>query len=158
MTRLARLVKTRYADSAFDGEGARRYGGRWNSRGRPVVYAADSIALAALELLVHLRSEQILASYTLFRLDLAEDQWMDLDQHPLPEDWNREPAAESTALVGDEWLDSRLSVALRVPSVIVPEEFNFLLNPQHPDFDGVVRRALSRPFGFDRRLGSSQNG
>ncbi|MDX1655345.1 MAG: RES domain-containing protein [Candidatus Competibacteraceae bacterium] len=152
MPRLARLVKSRYAESAFDGEGARHFGGRWNSLGQPVVYAADSIALAALELLVHLGSEQILSSYTLFQWNLADEQVMALDTQSLPDDWTREPAVPSTARIGDEWLDSGLSVALRVPSVIVPEESNYLLNPRYPDFHQALDDLRRRPFGFDPRL------
>jgi RES domain-containing protein len=138
------LVKNRYAEAAFSGEGARLYGGRWNSRGRRVIYTADSIALAALELLIHLQSEPVLAAYRLFRLDLAADQIMYLATTDLPDDWQHEPAPPATARIGDEWLDRGLSLALQVPSVIVPEERNFLLNPAHPDYLTVVQRAWSR--------------
>ena len=145
MPRLYRIVKDRCASAAFDGEGARRYGGRWNSRGQRATYMADSIALAALELLIHLQSEPVLAVYRLFRLDLAADQIMHLATTDLPDDWQHQPAPPATARIGDEWLDRGLSLALQVPSVIVPEERNFLLNPAHPDYPTVVQRAWSRP-------------
>ena len=87
MPRLYRIVKARYASAAFDGEGARRYGGRWNSRGQRATYMADSIALAALELLVHLGSERALAAYRLFRVEVAVSQIMILEAADLPNGW-----------------------------------------------------------------------
>lgn len=147
-----RLVKTRYADTAFSGEGARLYGGRWNSRGQRVSYAADSISLAALELLVHLRAEEILGAYTLFRVALEDSQIMTLAYEALPKEWQAEPAPRSAALIGDAWVAEAPSIALRVPSVIVHEEYNVLLNPNHPDYTRLTSQATSRPFQFDQRL------
>lgn len=147
-----RIVKSKYANTAFTGEGAKLYGGRWNSRGRRATYAAESIALAALELLVHLKADQILSAYTLFQLTLDDDQIMVLDEQDLPADWNHQPAPRSTPQIGDEWLDKCPSLALKVPSIIVPEEYIFILNPAHEDYPEVVRRAGSHPFQFDSRL------
>jgi RES domain-containing protein len=137
---------------AFTGEGAKLYGGRWNSRGKRATYAAESIALAALELLVHLKSDQVLSAYTLFQLTLDDDQIMVLDEQVLPADWNHQPAPQSTAQIGDEWLGKCLSLALKIPSIIVPEEYIFVLNPAHEDYPDVVGRAGSHPFQFDSRL------
>lgn len=147
-----RIVKTKYADLAFTGEGAKLYGGRWNSRGKRATYAAESIALAALELLVHLKSDRILSAYTLFQLTLNDGQIMVLDKQALPADWSHQSAPRSTSRIGDEWLGKCLSLALKVPSIIVPEEYIFVLNPAHDDYPEVVERAGSHPFQFDSRL------
>lgn len=147
-----RIIKRKLAETAFEGLGAKRHGGRWNSKGVPVVYASDSIALAALELLVHLKRQETLAHYVVFRLALADSQVLDLKRKALPEDWRDAPPPPSTAEIGDEWLESGLSLALAVPSVIVPEQHNFLLNPKHADFQSVADKAASFPFEFDVRL------
>lgn len=147
-----RLVKRKFADKAFAGQGAKRHGGRWNSKGYAMVYASDTIALAALELLVHLGRQEVLAHYVVFRLELRDQQVLRLDRASLPPDWRDDPPPPSTALIGDEWLTSGASLALAVPSVIVPEQDNFLLNPKHPEFQEVAERATTDRFEFDPRL------
>jgi RES domain-containing protein len=122
-----RLVKERYVDSALDGSGAKTYGGRWNSRGVSVVYTSDSVALAALELLVHLHRGEVLNRYVLFTLEVPDEAVMLLDEAALPADWRSDPPPPSTAAIGDEWVISRLSLALAVPSTLVPQQRNVLL-------------------------------
>ncbi len=150
--RAYRLVKARYADTALDGSGAKAHGGRWNSKGVPMVYASDSIALAALELLVHLHRGEILNQYRLYCLELPDDRVMSLDERALPADWRRDPAPMSTAEIGDEWAASLQSPALAVPSTVVPSQRNILLNPAHEDFQKLIADATSAPFDFDPRL------
>lgn len=152
MAKVFRIVKKKYADTALEGLGAKRHGGRWNSKGARVVYVSDSIALAALELLVHLKREEVLAHYVVFQLELKTDQVLGLEWDVVPADWRNDPPPPSTAEIGDEWLDSGASLALAVPSVIVPEQHNFLLNPEHPDYPAVADRATSFPFDLDLRL------
>jgi RES domain-containing protein len=147
-----RLVKERWVGSALDGSGAKAYGGRWNSPGTALLYASQSIALAALELLVHLRRGQVLASYRLFTLDIPDVLVRRLDETDLPLDWRADPLPASTARLGDGWVLSGRSLALLVPSVIIPREHNLLISPAHPDFATVARDALSEPFGYDPRL------
>jgi len=147
-----RLVKGRYADQAFDGEGARLSGGRWNSKGVAVVYAADSIALAALELLVHLQSHEILNSYRLYRIEIGNTDLLALDRRDLPEDWRHDPPPSSTARVGDGWVASNDSLALLVPSVVIPAQQNVLINPAHPRFQRAMKTVRQEPFEFDPRL------
>lgn len=144
-----RIVKRKYAKHAFTGEGARRFGGRWNGRGTAVVYCASSRALAALELLVHLESEDLLSTYLLFEVALEES--LIAEASSLPPQWHRNPPPSAVSSVGDQWAKGGRSVALRVPSVVVPDEHNLLLNPEHPDFG---RLQIGRPqvFRFDRRL------
>ena len=147
-----RLVKARYADQAFDGEGAKLSGGRWNSKGVAVVYAADSIALAALELLIHLQSHEILNSYRLYRIEIGNADLLSLDARDLPKDWRADPPPSSTAHVGDGWVSSNDSLALAVPSVVIPSQQNILINPAHSRFHRALQTVRPESFVFDPRL------
>ncbi|WP_431285927.1 RES family NAD+ phosphorylase [Humitalea sp. 24SJ18S-53] len=131
-----RLCRAGFAD--LTGAGAQAWGGRWNSPGRPVVYAADHPALAVLEVRVHLDlpPDLIPADYVLLRLQLP-----DAESLATPPD---DPRA-----VGDAWLKANTSPVLRVPSVLVPHAWNLLVNPRHADV-GAIREQI--PFGFDQRL------
>jgi len=147
-----RLVKARWAATALDGNGARAYGGRWNSPGTAMLYASQSIALAALELLVHLRRDQVLGSYRLFTLEIPDASVLRITASDLPADWRADLLPLSTARLGDGWVASGQSVALLVPSTIIPREHNLLISPTHPEFAGVAQGAASEPFGYDPRL------
>jgi RES domain-containing protein len=151
MLRGWRLVKSRYAAAAFDGEGARRYGGRWNSPGTRVAYASNSVALATLEVLVHLRSSAVLQSYSLASVQFPESLLEVVEVHALPRHWRRSPAPPETQALGDEWVRDLRSAVLAVPSVVVPSAQNFLLNPAHPDF-AKVRIEPPEPFELDPRI------
>ena len=152
MPLLYRLVKTKYKENPFDPTGAKRYGGRWNSKGVPVVYAADSPSLAALELLVHMHEVQILESFTLCSAECDDDQIMSLDTADLPDDWGADPAPTSTATIGDRWVSDGVSLALAVPSTIITQQSNFLINPGDPGFGALLESAQTVPFQFDGRL------
>ena len=154
MIRAFRIVKTRRTDTAFDGEGARRAGGRWNSRGTRVVYLAKTISLAALEILVHLDDAGLRASYSFIPISFPASCVLTpgkKDVAALPDDWADTPAPLSCARYGDKWAASNQSLILRVPSVIVPWESNFLLNPAHPD-GNLVKIGEAQSFDFDPRL------
>ena len=146
-----RIVRAARAKSAFTGEGARIYGGRWNSRGTAIVYVSEHESLAALELLVHLTPLIPDARYLSFRLEWADKLTSHLLVKNLPPDWNAEPPGIQTMQIGDEWVRARKSVALAVPSVLSTSEMNFLLNPRHPDFKKIK---ISDPvdYRFDSRL------
>jgi len=139
--------------TAFDGEGARRYGGRWNSPGRSVVYTAESRALAALEILVHLNSSRRLRDrYRVIPVQFPDELVLRLeDKFALPKDWLEQPVAASTRRLGDDWFARRLSCVLSVPSAVMTLERNFLLNPLHADFKQVKIGKPER-FAFDVRL------
>lgn len=147
---LYRIVKRKFSSSAFDGEGARLFGGRWNSKGRACVYLAGSESLAILEVLVHIQAPDILSQYDLFKLSVPRKQALFLND--LPDNWRDDPAPYETAEIGDEWLASNASLALAVPSVIVPREWNFILNPQHPGFEAAINSAEQLNFTLDDRL------
>lgn len=144
-----RIVKSKWAESAFDGEGAKRYGGRWNSKGIACVYLADSIALAMLEILVHIERKSLLKDYLLFELKLPINQIQQLDQSVLPSNWDSDPAPEETAVIGDQWLRASDKLGLMLPSTIVPMENNYLINHQHKDFTKIVQNSKPIPFEFD---------
>lgn len=147
-----RLVKTRHAAQAFSGEGARIHGGRWNSPGRAAVYVSDTQALATLEVLTGLGGAAVLADYSLIRVSFDEEMVQAVDAESLPEGWDARPPGPGSQGVGDRWLETGESVVLRVPSVIVPAESNYVLNPRHADF-GAVGVGQAERFVIDPRLG-----
>ncbi len=147
-----RLVAPRWADSAFSGEGARKYGGRWNSPGRPMVYLGGSRALTALELLVHLTTPTSRSKpFRLMEVKIPEEFIADYPAGILPDDWRDHPPGMHTMEIGDDWLQAGSQLALRVPSTIIPEETNLLLNPLHPKFSKLEVSTGSH-FSFDPRL------
>ena len=147
-----RLVKEKHAKDAFDGEGARRFGGRWNARGTPVVYLSSSLSLAALELFVHLTAEDSRLRFSAIPVGIPNDLAIqELPISKLPKEWRSEPPSDTCKALGSEWAEANNTVLLKVPSVIVPHEFNYVLNPRHLDLTRVkVHKA--EPFGFDSRM------
>ena len=138
-----RIAKARHAMDAFDGDGARRYGGRWNSPGTPLVYTSATRALAVLELL---------ATYVLIEATFDAALVERLEPVRLPRNWRAFPSRASLQEIGDRWAAERRSAVLEVPSAVVPAESNFLLNPLHRDFPKIAVGGSSR-FEFDPRLG-----
>jgi RES domain-containing protein len=148
---LWRLVKTRYAATAFDGEGARIYGGRWNSPGTRVAYASSNSALAVLEVLVPMTAGSVLAGYSLIRAHVPDSLVEELPASALPRRWRAFPVPPEVQAIGDAWVRSGRALALRVPSAIVEGSYNVLINPEHATFSQFVVEAR-QPFGFDPRL------
>lgn len=148
--RVWRLVRVRHAIAAFSGEGAARFGGRWNSRGIRMVYASGSLSLAALETLVHLNPLMPLR-YVAIPVDFDVDQLEVLPEAALPKDWAARPPGFATQRLGDAWISRFSAVVWAVPSVIVPGERNYLLNPRHPEFSRL-RIGTPESFAFDPRL------
>lgn len=143
-----RVVRQEFAAHAFDGRGAREWGGRWNSAGRVVVYTAASTSLGLLEKLVH-TEEGLLPFYVtipvIFDADLVEI----LEPKELPASWRSLPAPVELQRIGNEWVDSLRSCILEVPSVIVPHESNFILNPKHTEFASLE---IGKPIGLETDL------
>ena len=147
-----RLLKKSRRATAFTGEGARLYGGRWNHRGTAMVYLADSLSLAVLESFVHLipaEKKTLCFAYQIMIPDQLEMDKIILEQ--LPANWRALPAPEQCKDVGTDWVAANQSVALVVPSVLVPVQFNILLNPEHPDFDHIQIEEWG-DFSFDPRM------
>ena len=149
--RAFRIVKRRHVLTAFSGDGARAYGGRWNVPGIPVVYAAHTRALAALESLAHFGGAERRLQFVTFEIEISDSLVMRIELSGLPRDWRRAEPGVSTQALGSEWQKSGRSAALLVPSVHVPQEYCVLLNPEHPDTDKVMV-AYPEPFSFDGRL------
>ncbi len=149
--RVYRLTLPRYLDTAMSGEGARRLGGRWTPAGLPVVHTSDTVSLAVLETLVHtvVRS---MPSQRIIAIDIpAALPVKTVVAAELPHDWRRTPAPAALRNIGRAWLDAARTAVLRVPSVIVPLEFNYLLDPRHTDFEQLQVHA-PEPFEIDKRL------
>lgn len=150
MRRAWRIVKEKHAATAFDGEGAWRYGGRWNSRGTRLVYTSATLSLAALESLVHL-NPPVAFKYVAIPIDFDDAFVEVVAAAGLPSDWTEEPPPPSTAKIGDLWVKESRSAVLELPSVIIPGEPNYLINPAHSDFKKITV-GKPEPFSFDRRL------
>ena len=151
-----RLAAPEFAGSVaqlLSGEGARLYGGRWNSPGSNAVYLGDSLALAAMELLVHVRSVDVVAAYRKMPVFIPEPLVAQLDVALLPTNWTGSTGRRETQAIGDDWLRTRESAVLQVPSAVVAGETNFILNPTHADMNQIQAGPISE-FRFDARLGS----
>jgi RES domain-containing protein len=145
-----RLTKTKYLSTAWDGSGAKRAGGRWNSVGVPVVYTSGALSLALVEVLVHLPSG-VLPAYSAIQVEFDDALVTPVPDHQLPPGWRDNPAPPETRTIGDRWFAAGSSAVLRVRSVVVPPEFNYILNPAHPDFRRIAIGPVV-PFPFDARL------
>jgi len=141
-----RVCRARHA--RLDGEGARRVGGRWNSAGLAVVYMAQSVALAVLENLVHMSREDFPSNYVCVAATIP-DGVQTLSEAQLRT--RPELRTLNARELGDRWIQSCESAVLQVPSVIVPSEHNYLLNPAHPEFAAIVTEPPAL-FHFDPRL------
>ena len=151
-----RLTTARFADTAFSGDGARRFGGRWNPKGTAVVYTACTLSLAMLEMLV--QDQPLRARYVAVPADIPDDLATErIDPADLPADW-RDPAARDTLRrIGAEWVRRQDTAILAVPSAVIPIETNYLLNPAHPDF-GRVGIGAPELLEADQRLFRKGNG
>jgi len=142
-----RISKPGHGTAAPNGTGAHR----WNSPGTPVIYAAESRALAVLEMLCHLEGRELLEPYVLIEIQMDATLARTIEPSSLPQNWCADPSPPELKRIGDEWIKMAECPVLRVPSALLPDERNFLLNTEHPDF-----RRLSFgepvPFRFDPSL------
>ena len=147
-----RITTAQFASRALSGEGAERYGGRWNPRGLAVVYASSSLSLAILELLVQTGAQVVPAELCSVLIDIPGNvSIQDLPPEALPDNWRDYPAPASLQMIGSEWIETESSAVLSVPSAVVPEEKNYLLYPAHSDFSKVTVRSISK-IDLDLRL------
>jgi RES domain-containing protein len=147
-----RLVKTRYVRHAFDGEGARLYGGRWSSPGLAAVYTSATASLAVLEVFANAqRRAELLSRFQLLSCTFEESLVTRIERNELPSNWRQSPAPPRLQEIGDDWLRFATTVVLEVPSSIIEHESNYLLNPRHRDFKHV-KRSAPEPFVIDLRL------
>lgn len=146
-----RLLKAKYAERAFDGEGARLYGGRWNSPGTAVTYCSATASLAVLEVFANVSASELLPHYVLISCTFDESLVTRVDVARLPEHWRQSPAPAALAAIGDEWFHDAASAVLEVPSAIIEHERNYLINGHHRDFRRI-KCSPPGPFTFDLRL------
>ena len=148
---LWRIIDRGLVREAFSGQGACDYGGRWNSPGTRMIYCSEHPALAALEKLVHIQDmEQLRQSYALISVDCPQSLAETLSER-LPKNWAGDSVRARLRHIGDQWIASRRSLALIVPSVVLPWSSNILVNPLHPAF---IQLQIGHPesFDFDSRL------
>ena len=149
-----RISTSRYIEN-LSGNGAQLYGGRWNSKGRPVIYTSGSRALAALEVLVHVPQKNLTEDFYVAVIFIPEQIKMkEIFVKNLPENWQEIPLQTSLQKLGDEYWKEGKYCVLKVPSVIIKEEWNYLINPLHPDARKIKIKAIE-PFLFDKRLKES---
>jgi RES domain-containing protein len=147
-----RLTSSRWAARAFDGEGARLHGGRWNHAPTSLVYTSLTLSLAALEMLVHVDGDTAPADLVAVSAHLPAGLAVEhLAPTALPAGWRAFPAPEACRDLGSAWAAAGSAPALAVPSVVVPREWNLLLNPRHPDL-ARIEIGTPEPFSFDPRL------
>ncbi len=146
-----RIVQRRWAAVALDGEGARKYGGRWNPPGTGAVYLAESRALAALEIIVHAPREALRLEWRVVSIEIPDSWIAEIPLAEFPADWRAQPFSDGARRQGAEWLRRGAKPAYLLRSVIVPEEKSLLLNPAHVEFRNL---GLWKPemFTFDPRL------
>lgn len=152
-----RITKARYASVALSGQGARLYGTRWTRPGKAVVSTSTTLSLSALEYLVHLDVDLVpkdLISIEIAIADGAPTHAVEADK--LPKDWRAYPAPAPLGDLGDRWHGKGKDLLLSVPSAVIPNERNILINPAHPHFKRSLRMVKAEPFAFDDRLLSSR--
>lgn len=143
-----------YRADDLSGGGAKITGGRWNSKGQAVLYASTSIALATLETLAHLGDNIAIRNVFLIRLNIPLSLWKQrriLSPDDLDPTWCAEPPGSASVVYGDDWLRSTGSALMLVPSVIIHEEFNVLINPAHPACKRISASVV-RQFVYDPKL------
>lgn len=141
-----RIVKAKYSENMFSGDGAGKFGGRWNSQGNKVAYTSQSLSLAALELLVHLEAASVKNRFACACAEIPEDVLIESINTSLV---NQSP--QKLQAIGDRWISSQSSAVLSVPSAVISAENNYLLNPSHDDFHRII---FNQPqeFKLDSRL------
>jgi len=147
---LYRITRCTYAND-LSGTGARLFGGRWNSIGKPATYLASSRSLAMLEVLVHLQPLMVPDDFCMVELKVPGKSIKTITTDILPKDWKDVSPPQILTKIGDDFLKRQEHFMLKVPSAIVPEEYNYLLNPLHPDMK-KVKVIKTEPFDFDSRL------
>ncbi|MBK7099044.1 MAG: RES family NAD+ phosphorylase [Sphingobacteriales bacterium] len=149
--RVYRISKCRFIKD-LSGYGAFLQGGRWNSLNQYMIYTSQSIALSMLEVLVHFQPQISPEDFCLLTLELPDNSIEVLPHKKLQEGWNRYAIIPATQTVGDSFLKENKKIALQVPSSIIEQESNFLLNPNHPDFEQKVKIISIQEIKIDKRL------
>lgn len=145
-----RLSREKYSND-LSGKGAEIAGGRWNSKGTPLLYTAENRALCTVEIAVHTPLGVLPMDYCVIEIQLPKTKIMSLEVEDLPEDWKTFPHPISTKQIGDDFVKDNTHLVLKTPSAVVEEEYNFLINPFHAQFH-KVKIINKKSFQFDKRL------
>ena len=154
MTTAWRIIRKKRLQDAFTGEGARLGGGRWNHVGTPVVYVSETLSLAALELFIHFTRKDIkfIKSLVAIPVDIPKSlKIVEVPVKDLTPDWRMSPPSNSTKDIGTGWARKGVSLIMRVPSALIPDEYNLMLNPKHADFI-KIKIGKPQPFTLDERM------
>lgn len=135
----------------LSGAGAKLYGGRWNDKGVPMVYFADSRAMAVMEVLVHLRPAVIDQDFALAVFEIPDEEVLTIEVKDLPSNWKEETALERLKEIGNQFIKENRYLLAKIPSIILEEEYNMVLNPNHPNA-AKVKLVQQRVFRFDKRF------
>lgn len=146
-----RIVKSQYADTAFNGIGAELYGGRWNRKGTKVVYISASSSLAVLESFVHMGILPKYLKYTLIKIEIPSEVIDVYDVSKLPKTWKNNLIDVRCQAIGTDWATKQESAVLALPSAIIDMEINYLINPLHPDFH-KIKEIRRQDFTYDQRM------
>ncbi len=146
-----RMAREKYADTALSGIGAEKVGGRWTPPGYRAVYTASSVSLALVETLVHVDSD-LMMKHIIVKIEVPDSILIErIDPNSLPKDWRASPAPLALRDIGEQWLTSETTLILEVPSVVVPQEFNYIINPLHSDVEQLKVGQPTR-FSIDPRI------
>ena len=146
-----RICKSAYA-SDLSGTGARLVGGRWNSKGIPVVYTSGTRSLAVLEILVHIPAAMVPKDFMIVSIFIPDNIGIDeISWKQVKPEIDKLGTHANFAKMGNEWVMKMSSVVLKVPSIVVKDEFNYIINPMHPK-SKEIKIAEQKPFSFDARL------
>jgi len=152
--RVWRICRNPYAAAPLSGRGGLFTSGRWHTKGRRVVYTSGSLSLAALEILVHVDRDMLPPDLVQLEIDVPDNLEIErIKLKTLPRNWRSYPAPAALQQRGDDWLAAGSTPALQVPSAVIPEEFNLILNPQHAGAR-KIRLVSTRDFRYDSRLTS----
>ena len=147
-----RIGKKKYAYE-LHGEGARLFGGRWNEIGVPCIYTSESRALALLEYTVNVQVEEMPARLSITTIEIPNTGILKVKLAELPKYWNLSPAQASSKVFGTTLLMANMKLVIKIPSAVIPNEFNYIINPLHKDIS-LIKIVSVQEFAFDKRIKS----
>lgn len=145
-----RLSRSKYAQD-LSGKGAEMAGGRWNSKGTALIYTGQNISLCMSEVAVHMPLGIVPKDYELIHIEIPDEEIQELSKKELPDDWRDQLSMNETQQIGNDFVKKSHKLILKVPSMVIQGEFNYLINPTHKNI-GKIKIKKTEPFRFDARL------
>lgn len=140
----------------ISGEGSKLSGARWNYKGTAVLYTSSSIALATLEMLVRIPIRFSIPDLVIAHIKVPDDSVFNVEVKSLPRKWNQDPSPDALKKITEKWISNAKFLLMRVPSAVVPQNYNYIINPAHSRFN-EVKIIKKEPFTFDKRILSKIN-